>query len=71
MQYTAKMKQFISDSILCFIRAKDSTEADIRRTIISFMNRDRGFFTDAQIEEFEDVLNEVYHGAGADNGIIQ
>lgn len=65
MQYTAKKIQFIKDSIICFIQAKDQTEADIRRTIMMFLNTDSDFFSDTDLEELEQEIAVIYHGETA------
>ena len=61
MNYTAKKKEFIVTSILSFIEANDSTEADIRRAIIMYLNNDSEFFTDAQLDTFESAIQRTYH----------
>ncbi len=61
MTYTARKIQFIVDAIYSFIEAKDSTEADIRRTVITYLNIDPEFFTDAELDGFETAIQNAFH----------
>lgn len=57
MSYTAKKRQFIVNSILSFIDNSNFTESDIRKIVLSYLNEDKEFFSDEQLELFENKLN--------------
>lgn len=61
MKYTAKKMEFIVKAINCFIEAQDTTEADVRRSILTYLNIDPDFFSDEQLDTFEEKIQEAYH----------
>lgn len=61
MEFTAREKRFVFESIIYLIDVPEITEGDIRRTTMNFFQN--MIFTDEQLDQIESKLQARYHSS--------